>query len=565
MTDSNFFAAHEDTLKGALDAIGSRGFWSAYPEVPSGRVYGETARADGQAAWKARLGKPFELDQGYAIGTVSDESSPWGIETGIEYPRCDLNQVLGASRCAMDAWKRASVEDRAGVCLEILHRLNKRSFEMAFAVMHTTGQGFMMAFQAGGPHAQDRGLEAVAHAYAAMKACPQSATWSKRVSKTETVTLDKTWRIVPRGIAVTIGCSTFPTWNSYPGIFASLMTGNSVVVKPHPGATLPLALTVEIARDVLAEAGFDRDVVTLVCDSHDAPVAQDLVVHDDVAIVDYTGGNAFGDWVEANATQARVYSEKAGINSVVLDGCDDVRAVTGNLAFSLCLYSGQMCTTPQNIFIPEDGIDTPDGRMSFDDACAAIVKAVDWFLSDPARANEVLGAVQSPATLERQASARTAGGTVLRDGAPVAHEHFPDARLASPLIVQVEEADAALHEQECFGPVVYIVRTASSARSIELAADGAKRKGGLTAALWTRDDALIDTAIDAFTHAGVALSVNLTGQIWVNQSAAFSDYHVSGANPAGNATLCDAAFVADRFRLVATRIPVPAPVEEAAC
>ena len=50
--------------------------------------------------------------------------------------------------------------------MEILARLNARSFEIANAVMHTSGQAFVMAFQAGGPHAQDRALEAVAYAYA---------------------------------------------------------------------------------------------------------------------------------------------------------------------------------------------------------------------------------------------------------------------------------------------------------------------------------------------------------------------------------------------------------------
>ena len=126
--------------------------------------------------------------------------------------------------------------------------------------MHTTGQAFMMAFQAGGPHAQDRGLEAVAYAYEEMTRCPSRADWTKRVGKDETVTLAKTYRVVPRGIGVVVGCSTFPTWNSYPGLFASLATGNAVVVKPHPGAVLPLALTVRVARDVLREAGFDPNV-----------------------------------------------------------------------------------------------------------------------------------------------------------------------------------------------------------------------------------------------------------------------------------------------------------------
>ena len=45
------FERHRKTLEGALDAIRTRRYFSAYPEVPSGKVYGETAKADGEAAW----------------------------------------------------------------------------------------------------------------------------------------------------------------------------------------------------------------------------------------------------------------------------------------------------------------------------------------------------------------------------------------------------------------------------------------------------------------------------------------------------------------------------------
>src|SRR5206468_12777321 len=133
---------------------------------------------------------------------------------------------------------------------------------IAFAVMHTTGQAFMMAFQAGGPHAQDRGLEAVAYAYGEMKRVPERVIWEKP-GKTESIRLEKTFRILPRGVGAVVGVSTFPTWNSYPAIFADLATGNAVIVKPHPGAILPLALTVEIARGVLREAGHDPNLITL--------------------------------------------------------------------------------------------------------------------------------------------------------------------------------------------------------------------------------------------------------------------------------------------------------------
>jgi hypothetical protein len=51
----------------------------------------------------------------------------------------------------------------------------------------------------------------------------------------------------------------------------------------------------------------------------------------------------------------------------------------------------------------------------------------------------------------------------------------------------------------------------------------------------------------------VSLSINLTGNVYVNQSAAFSDFHATGANPAATASYTDSAFVANRFRVVQRR------------
>ncbi|MCZ6493997.1 MAG: phenylacetic acid degradation protein PaaN, partial [Planctomycetota bacterium] len=151
---NQLFERHRKTLQGAVSAIGDRTYWSAYPEVPSGKIYGQTAKADGGAAFQARLNKLFELDQPGTVGTVGTEASPYGMALGITYPKADLDGLLAAAQAGLPGWRKASIEERVGVCLEILHRLNQRSFEIANAVMHTTGQGFMMAFQAGGPHAQ---------------------------------------------------------------------------------------------------------------------------------------------------------------------------------------------------------------------------------------------------------------------------------------------------------------------------------------------------------------------------------------------------------------------------
>ncbi len=547
------FERHREMLKNAQSAIENRTFWSAFPEVPSGKIYGETAKDDGLSAFKARLNQKLKLDQPATGEFVGEEVSPYGISLGVSYPRPDLDTLLQAAKSAGAGWGSASIEARVGVCLEILHRLNRRSFELAYAVMHTTGQGFMMAFQAGGPHAQDRGLEAVACAYEEMKRTPEHAIWEKRVSKTDTVRLEKTFRLVPRGVAVTVGCSTFPTWNGYPGMFASLATGNAVVVKPHPGAILPLAITVEIAREVLSEFGFDANVITLAADTADAPITEKLVTHPDVHIVDYTGSSAFGDWIEGHAKQAFVFTEKAGVNSVILDSVDDLKAVTGNLAFSVSLYSGQMCTTPQNIFIPSQGITAGGERRSFSQVADAFVGAVDWLLGDPKRATEILGAIQNERTLGRIGEAASAGGQVLRESAVVANESFPDARVRSPVVVKVTADRKDLFAREVFGPIVYLVETADTDEGIALAAESARLHGAITCSVYSTDDAVLAKATGAMTSVGAAVSCNLTGQIFVNQSAAFSDFHVSGVNPAGNATLCDRAFVANRFRIVQSR------------
>src|SRR5471032_1345556 len=56
------FTKHEATLNQALAAIATRGYWSPFPEMPSPKVYGETASSDGEAAFKAHLNRTFDLD-----------------------------------------------------------------------------------------------------------------------------------------------------------------------------------------------------------------------------------------------------------------------------------------------------------------------------------------------------------------------------------------------------------------------------------------------------------------------------------------------------------------------
>ena len=547
------FEKHRATLDRALTAIAERGYWSPYPESASPKVYGEGTADAGKAAFDALLNHPFPLNQPAGVGRVGTERSPYGMSLGITYPKSDIDALFAAIDNARAEWRKAGPEAWVGVCLETLARINKESFVIANAVMHTTGQAFLMAFQAGGPHAQDRGLEAVAYAWDEMRRVPKAAQWEKPQGKNDPLKMEKRYRIVPRGVALVIGCSTFPTWNGYPGLFASLATGNAVVVKPHPGAILPLAITVKIARDVLAESGFDPNIVTLVAHDPADNIAQALALRPEVKIVDYTGSTANGRWLEEHARQAQVYTEKAGVNQIVVDSTKDFKGLARNIAFSLSLYTGQMCTAPQNIYVPSDGIETSEGHLTFDQVAAGIAEAVGKLLGDPARAVEILGAVQNDSVLRRLEAARSLGAIVL-DTRAIEHPAFPQATIRTPLIVKLNAVDRAKYLNEWFGPIAFVIATESTDESLEIARDAVVGHGALTLSVYSTRDDVVARAIDVAEDAGVALSINLTGGVFINQSAAFSDYHGTGANPAANAALTDAAYVANRFRVVQHRM-----------
>jgi len=445
------------------------------------------------------------------------------------------------------------------VCLEILDRINARSFEIAHAVMHTSGQAFVMAFQAGGTHAQDRALEAVAYAYAEQTRHADTAVWEKPQGKRPALRMEKTFTPVPRGIALVVGCTTFPTWNAYPGLFASLATGNAVIVKPHPGAVLPLAITASVAREVLSETGFDPNVVLLAPEAPGEGLAAVLAVRPEIKIVDFTGSTAFGDWLEEHARQARVYTEKAGVNMVLIESTADYAGMLANLAFSLVLYSGQMCTTPQDLLVPAGGIDTDQGHKDVAELAANLGAAIDATMGPDAQAVELLGAIVNDGVLGRldAAAARATGaGRVAVPSRAIGHPAFSGARVRTPLVVHASEGSPEI-SAECFGPVSYLVSTPDAAASVTMFRQVAGANGALTASVYSTSERYLAGVRDAALDVGVALSENLTGGVYVNQSAAFSDFHATGANPAANASYTDGDFVAGRFRVIQSRRHLP--------
>ncbi|MFD7846622.1 aldehyde dehydrogenase family protein [Nocardia sp. NPDC059764] len=546
-----FFETHRELLQAAAEANRTRAAWTGYAPIAPPDV----AQAD--ALVGSYDGATLSLSSGTDAVITADEVSPFtGKALNVGYSAPSVDEALAGANAAATALRDAGVDLRVGVCLEALHRIHRRGQEFAAVTSHTTGQSLTMACSGSGTNALDRGLEAVAMAWSAMTRVPEKVTWQQRFGKSE-VSLRKRFRVRPLGTALVVACASFPAWNAYPAILANLATGNPVLVKPHPRSVLATALAVGILREVLAEAQLPADAVQLVVDTADAPIAGQLATRPEVRMVDFTGSPAFGSWLERNIPNTLVFTETAGVNTVVLDSVADLSSAMRTLAGGLALFSGQMCTTPQNIYIPDAGVRTDEGVVSRDEVIAALVSAIDDLAGAPRRAGAVCGALQSAATLHSitaLADAAEADGTLLRRPEPYGHPDYPQARAVTPLVIRVDPRQgAALPDGEQFGPVAYLIDCADTASAVEHATASVRHHGAISSYLYCTDDAVADAVADAYADAGASLSVNLVSSMPMQFAAAYSDYHVTGLNPAGNATLTDESFVAGRFRIVQDR------------
>ena len=540
----DLFTKHKTLINKAVEAIHQRIFYTPYPEHH--KTYPQEQHQAANEWFEKVKGQKFLLEGVDALAWVGEEVSPFTQKAlGIEYPMVPTKNLIDQAKQAKRDWKKISVDTRAGFLAEVLDQMKAQYFHLAVATEHTAGQSFMMAFQASGPHSADRALEATALAWQELKRFPASTQWVKPMGKMA-IELDKEFRPIGRGISLSIGCSTFPVWNSIPGMFANIMAGNPVIAKPHPGSVLPMAVLIQLIRKVAVSAGANPDIIQLAVDRSHALRTEELMNQEAIKLIDYTGSSSFGERVEKSGKIT--FTEKSGVNSVLLSSVKDLDAVLQNLAFSAILYSGQMCTSPQNFFIPEDGIKEGEKLIGFEEFTQRFKQALEGAVNNPKIGPGTLAAIQSEATLDRVENQL---GSAIELGDEVA-QVVQERRFAVPTI-NVLKADDEAYQEELFGPIVNLIQVKNSEEGLHTIRDLIENKGCITTAVYTQDEAFKTLVKDELEEVGAGVSFNLTGYIWVNQASAFSDFHVSGGNPAGNASFVNPEFVVKRFFWVGHR------------
>ncbi len=526
-----------------------RKFFSYFSENP--RDYSDELLSSGKDKFENLLNSRFEFEKVGESYLISDEISPFlNTSLNISYPVINLDLIIENSLIATKKWQNLNVNDRYKILFESLELISQDIFEIAFATMHTTGQSFIMSFQASGPHALDRALESLVLGYEELTRYESNVKWSKDFGKF-TLDIEKDYQAIGRGIGLVIGCSTFPTWNSVTGIYANLICGNPVIVKPHPKSILPIALFVRTIRQVLLKNGIDPNLIQLAVDTLEQPITKVLAENENVRLIDYTGGNSFGDYIEKLDNKI-TFTEKAGVNCCIIDSTDDMDKMSANLAFSISLYSGQMCTAPQNVFIPKDGILVDGIHKSFKEVKDSIVNSINSLIENPKSGAGTAGAIQNSNTTER-INTMTLNSDVILESKKIVNPEFPEAITASPLVLSADANDYDVFSNECFGPIIYIIQTESTNHSIDLAKKLGKEKGALTCLAYCTNEQKKEEIKANMNSVFVPVSFNFKGAGFVNQHAAFSDFHVTGGNPAGNATFTNPEYIVKRFVWVGNR------------
>lgn len=531
-----------EMLNQAQKAIKSRTFFSVFPEHH--KAYPEEWMISGEEKFNAHLGKYFkEIDFDKSAIWIGEEVSPVHQQKlEIKYPTHPAEVLIKNADECRKSFKNTSIDDRLNVCLNALDRMKERFFEIAHATMHTTGQTFMMAFQSSGPHAADRALEAIAMAHLELTRYQNSVLWEKPVGKTS-VQLNKWFTPVPKGCALVIGCATFPVWNTVPAIFANLMCGNPVIVKPHAKAVLPIAIVVAEIQKSLQAAGLSKQYIQMAFDIATSPITLTFAEHEKIKVIDYTGNTDFGNIIESLPGKT-VFTEKSAINPVLIHSSKNLEESLQNLAFSILLYSGQMCTSPQNIYISEKGVKTPERTISYNEVVKMLQKALAEIIENPKIGEGTLGYIQNPKQLvETNNNFNQSSNNILMSGKPINGKK----QTLTPIMAEVSSKNQSIINQELFGPFVKVIKTIGLDESIALAKETALKKGTITLLAFCIEEDLKLKIKHEFEEVFTPVSFNLRGNFWVNQHAAFSDFHVSGGNASGNATFTDANFINRRY------------------
>jgi len=284
-----------------------------------------------------------------------------------------------------------------------------------------------------------------------------------------------TSRGVPHGVVGAIVPWNFPTFNVLLKLGPALVAGNSVVLKPSELASRSALRLVELAH----EAGLPSGVLNLVTGLGET-AGKVLACHRDVDMLSFTGSSRVGGLMLRYAGESNlktVLAECGGKSPHLLFADADLDAAIPAIAGFILSNAGQICSVGSRLIVD---------RSIEAEVAARLVDAIKVHRMGDARDPAItLGPLASSRQRDRvrnYLSVARDGGAYVETGENA--QAFPAGSFFDPAIVRGVRPDAAIAQEEVFGPVLVILPFDGEREALQIA-NGTRY--GLNAIVWTRD------------------------------------------------------------------------------
>jgi 1-pyrroline-5-carboxylate dehydrogenase len=403
-----------------------------------------------------------------------------------------VEPAINAALKAFESWRYTPVEERASLLFRTADLLRERKMEfMAWLVFEVSKNW----------------AEADADISETLDFCEFYAREALRFAKAETpIQLPgerDSLTYIPLGVGAVIPPWNFPCAIMAGMTLASIVSGNTVILKPSSDSPTIAAKFV----DLLEEAGMPEGVVNF-CPGGGATFGDAIVAHPKTRYIAFTGSREVGLHINQTAAQRqpgqmwikRTILEMGGKDAIVVDADADLDSAVEGVAQAAFGFQGQKCSACSRAIIDERIYD------KFLEKLKARVERIT--VGDPAD-NANLAAVINEGSMNdilRYIEIGKKDGRLISGGARATGAG--EGYFIQPTVIADIPPKSKLEQEEIFGPVLVVIKSRNFDHALEIAND---TEFGLTGAVYSSSREKLDRAVREFHVGNLYLNRKCTG------------------------------------------------------
>jgi 1-pyrroline-5-carboxylate dehydrogenase len=327
-------------------------------------------------------------------------------------------------------------------------------------------------------------------------------------------------RYIPLGVGAVI-----PPWNFPFAIMAgmtaaAIVTGNTVILKPSVDASTIAA----VFFNLLEELGLPDGVVNF-CPGEGPEFGSEIVAHPKTRFIAFTGSKKVGLEIHESAAKTRpgqiwikrTILEMGGKDSILVDRDCDLDAAIDGVVASAFGFNGQKCSACSRAIVDES---------LYDIFCDRIRERVEALKQGDPAENFYAGPVINQIAVDRILSYIEIGkseGRLLTGGTFI--DTPGKGRYIAPTVFADIAPTARLAQEEIFGPVLAIIKSASFEDSLAIANN---TEYGLTGAIYSNATEHLNRAREEFHVGNLYLNRKCTGAMVAAHP--FGGFNMSGTD-----------------------------------